>query len=88
MREPWYPDITMQCGKLCVLEHSEAITSGLAKRAQAGIKEAAAPKIESSVEAPIALTGIELVALSCGTCTKFDLEARSSKETRYVGAPR
>jgi hypothetical protein len=45
--EPWYPYITMQCGKLYVFEHSQAMTSGLAKLAQAGIKEAAAPKIES-----------------------------------------
>ena len=56
IREPWYPDITMQCGKLCVFEHFQVITSGLAKLAQAGIKEAAAPKIESCLEAPIALT--------------------------------
>jgi hypothetical protein len=78
----------MQCGKLCVFEHSPAITSGLAKLAKAGIKEAAAPKIESSVEPRSHSLRVELVALSCGTCTKFDLEARSSKETRYVGAPR
>jgi hypothetical protein len=88
IREPWYPDITMQCGKFCVFEHSQAITSGLAKLAQAGIKETAAPKIESSVEPRSHSLRVELVALSCGTCTKFDLEARSSKETRYVGAPR
>ena len=50
IREPWDPDITMQC------EHFQVITSGLAKLAQAGIKEAAVPKIESRVDGPIALT--------------------------------
>jgi hypothetical protein len=55
---PWYQYITMQSGKvhsLHVFEHSQAMTAGLAKLAQAGIKEAAALKIESWVEAPIAL---------------------------------
>jgi hypothetical protein len=47
IREPWYPDIVIQCGTLCVFEYSQAITSGLAKLAQAEIKEAAAAKIES-----------------------------------------
>jgi hypothetical protein len=56
IRQPWYPHIPMQCGKLCVFEYSQAITSGLAKLAQAGIKEAAVPKIESRVDGPIALT--------------------------------
>ena len=40
----------MQSGKvhsLYVFEHSQAMTAGPAKLAQAGIKEAAAPKIES-----------------------------------------
>jgi hypothetical protein len=50
IRQPWYQYITMQSGKahsLYVFEHSQAMTAGLAKLAQAGIKEAAAPKIES-----------------------------------------
>jgi hypothetical protein len=47
MRQPWYQYITMQSGKaqsLYVFEHSQAMTAGLAKLAQARIKEAAAPK--------------------------------------------
>ena len=58
IRQPWYQYITMQSGKvhsLYMFEHSQAMTAGLAKLAQAGIKEAAALKIESWVEAPIAL---------------------------------
>jgi ketosteroid isomerase-like protein len=42
--------ITMQWGKvysLDVYEDSQAVAAGLAKQAQAGIEEAAAPKIES-----------------------------------------
>lgn len=57
----------MQSGKvhpLYVFEHSQAMTARLAKLAQAGIKEAAAPKIESWVEASMALIlRIELAAL-------------------------
>ena len=51
IRQPWYRYITMQSGKvysLYVFVHSQAMTAGLTKLAQAGIKEAAAP--------PIALT--------------------------------
>jgi hypothetical protein len=47
IRQPWYQYITMQSGKaqsLYVFEHSQAMTAGLAKLAQARIKEAAAPK--------------------------------------------
>jgi hypothetical protein len=47
----------MQSGKvhsLYVFEHSQAMTARLTKLAQARIKEAAAPKIESWVKAPIA----------------------------------
>ena len=50
IRRPWYQYITMQSGKahaLYVFEHSQATTAGLAKLAQAGIKEAADSKIES-----------------------------------------
>ena len=42
--------ITMQWGKVYsfyAYEDSQAVAAGLAKQAQAGIKEAAAPKIES-----------------------------------------
>jgi len=40
----------MQCGKvrsLFMFEQSRAMTAGLAKLAQAGIEEVAAPKIET-----------------------------------------
>ena len=46
-RQPWYQYITMQSCKaqsLYVFEHSQGVTAGLAKLAQARIKEAAAPK--------------------------------------------
>jgi hypothetical protein len=47
IRQPWYQYIAMQSGKaqsLYVFEHSQVMTAGLAKLAQARIKEAAAPK--------------------------------------------